>query len=64
MPTERCSSHNGTYACQFIHKIGTRHAGMHYAYYVSGGRAYIAEWVDSYGQVSHREAPVPESKKR
>ena len=60
----KCTSRNGTYACQFVHGPGTRHAGMHYAYFVRAGLAYIAEWVDSYGRVTVREAPVPESKKR
>lgn len=59
-----CGDSNGTYTCQFEHGEGTRHAGMHYAYYVSGGRAYIAEWVERYSQISTRKAPVPSSVKR
>ena len=62
MSTEsgKCTAHNGSYACQFEFSEG-RHAGLHYAYFISGGQAYIATWVDHFSQVSTRKAPVPAS---
>lgn len=54
-----CGAQNGSYTCQFDFTTGERHAGLHYAYYVTSGRARIAEWVDHFSQVTHRPAPQP-----
>lgn len=59
-----CGASNGTYSCQFEHTPGSRHAGMHYAYSVSAGRAYVSEWVDKYSQVTERKAPAPTARQR
>jgi hypothetical protein len=56
---ETCGARNGTYVCQFEFTPGARHAGYHYAYFVSGDRARVAEWVDHMGQVTSRPAPPP-----
>jgi hypothetical protein len=36
---------------------------MHYAYYVSGDKPYIASWVDHHSQVTSQQAPVPKFKR-
>lgn len=58
-PGELCGDSNGTYTCQFEHGLGKRHAGRHYAYYVSAGSARVAVWVERYSQITHYKAPVP-----
>jgi hypothetical protein len=56
---KQCGERNGTFVCQFEFTEGARHAGMHYAYYISGGRAHLATWVDKWGKVMTRKAPPP-----
>lgn len=53
----KCDASNGSYVCQYD-EIAP-HKGMHYAYFVSAGRPYLATWLDRYSAVKTQKAPVP-----